>query len=220
MNLCKYWLRCTGTNMQNLGEPFPYFFIQLSNALNWSIRCMAKLSWKNEHFAPKHITCVTMDLTSLVMNTEHARPAEVGQAMHPSVNVSEVFRLITAWWVLPIFVGASLTIFVYLVTKERLEDETAFSIYQKINRIRQIAGQLEHQSSIADALEMISINVAHGRLQAGIVGLLKSRKSTTLNALMKTRILPEAVQAETAAEVRIIHSTLRYFPGLCWVPAG
>ena len=84
---------------------------------------------------------------------------------------------------------------------------TAFSIYRKINRIQQIASQLENQSSIAHALEMISINVAHGRLQAGIVGLLKSGKSTTLNALMKTRILPEAVQAETAAEVRIIHST-------------
>ena len=96
---------------------------------------------------------------------------------------------------------------VYLVTQERREDETAFSIYQKINRIQQIAGQLENQAFIAHALEMISINVAHGRLQAGIVGLLKSGKSTTLNALMKTRILPEAVQAETAAEVRIIHST-------------
>ena len=54
---------------------------------------------------------------------------------------------------------------------------------------------------------MISINVADGRLQAGIVGLIKSGKSTTLNALMKTRILPEAVQPETAAVVHIIHST-------------
>ena len=51
---------------------------------------------KNEHFAPKPITCVMMDLIFLVMSTEHARLAEVGQAMHPSVNVSEVFRLITA----------------------------------------------------------------------------------------------------------------------------
>ena len=54
---------------------------------------------------------------------------------------------------------------------------------------------------------MISINVADGRLQAGMVGLIKSGKSTTLNALMKTQILPEAIQPETAAEVRIIHST-------------
>ena len=59
---------------------------------------MAKLfmNSKNEHFAPKLITHVTMDLIFLVMSTEHARPAEVGQAMHPSVNVSEVFKLITA----------------------------------------------------------------------------------------------------------------------------
>ena len=54
---------------------------------------------------------------------------------------------------------------------------------------------------------MISINVADGRLQAGMVGLIKSGKSTVLNALMKTRILPEGIQPETAAEVRIIHST-------------
>ena len=93
---------------------------------------------------------------------------------------------------------------VCLVSKE---DQIAISIYQKINRIQNITRQLENQSSIAHALEMISINVAHGRLQAGIVGLLKSGKSTTLNALMKTRILPEAVQPETAAEVCIIHST-------------
>ena len=98
-------------------------------------------------------------------------------------------------------------IFVYVVTQERRADETAFSIYQKINRIQNIASQLENQAFIAHALEMISVNVADGRLQAGIVGLIKSGKSTTLNALMKTRILPEAVQPETAAVVHIIHST-------------
>ena len=86
-------------------------------------------------------------------------------------------------------------------------DEIAFSIYQKIDRIQNITKQMENQSFIAHALEIINVNVAHGRLQAGIVGLLKSGKSTALNALMKTRILPEAVQPETAAEVRIIHST-------------
>ena len=59
---------------------------------------MAKLFMKskNKHFTPKHITHVTMDLIFMVMNTEHARPTEVGQEMHPSVNVSEVFVLITA----------------------------------------------------------------------------------------------------------------------------
>ena len=35
-----------------------------------------------------------MDLIFLVMSTEHAKPAEVGQAMHPFVNVSEVFNLL------------------------------------------------------------------------------------------------------------------------------
>ena len=66
---------------------------------------------------------------------------------------------------------------------------------------------MENQTTIARALDMISMNVADGRLQAGMVGLIKSGKSTTLNALMKTQILPEAIQPETAAEVRIIHST-------------
>ena len=51
---------------------------------------------KNEQFTPKPTTHVMMDLIFLVINTEYARPAEVGQAMHPSVNVSEVFVLITA----------------------------------------------------------------------------------------------------------------------------
>ena len=38
-----------------------------------------------------------MDLIFLVMNTEHARPTEVGQAMHPSVNVSEVLHICYPW---------------------------------------------------------------------------------------------------------------------------
>jgi len=62
---------------------------------------------------------------------------------------------------------------------------------------------------------MISMNVADGRLQAGMVGLIKSGKSTTLNALMKTQILPEAMQPETAAEVRIIHSTRKNTETVC-----
>ena len=47
------------------------------------------------------------------------------------------------------------------------------------------AKQLDNQSAIAHALDMISMNVADGRLRAGMVGLIKSGKSTTLNALMK-----------------------------------
>ena len=97
---------------------------------------------------------------------------------------------------------------VCLASQERYTNETVFSVllYQKINRVQQIARQLEN-AFIAHALEIISINVGDGRLQAGVVGLLKSGKSTTLNALMKTRLLPDMVQPETAADVHIVHST-------------
>ena len=56
------------------------------------------------------------------------------------------------------------------------------------------------------ALEEISSNLAKSKLQAGMVGLIKSGKSSVLNALMKSETLPVAIQAETAVEVRIIHS--------------
>ena len=81
-------------------ELFTYSFIQLSNALSWNIQCMVKLSWKNEHFAPKHITCVMMDFTFLVMNTEYARPTAVGQTVHPSVDVSNVLKYYTLFHVM------------------------------------------------------------------------------------------------------------------------
>ena len=59
----------------------------------------------------------------------------------------------------------------------------------KISCRQPIAKQLENQAAIAHALDMISMNVADGRLQAGMVGLIKSGKSTTLNALTKTQVL-------------------------------
>ena len=42
-------------------------------------------------------------------------------------------------------------------------------------------------------------------MQAGVVGLTNSGKSTTLNALMGKEFLTTSIQAQTAAEVRIIH---------------
>jgi len=43
-------------------------------------------------------------------------------------------------------------------------------------------------------------------MQAGVVGLTNSGKSTTLNALMGKEFLTTSIQAQTAAEVHIIHS--------------
>lgn len=54
-------------------------------------------------------------------------------------------------------------------------------------------------------LQDISAHLAAGKMQAGVVGLTNSGKSTTLNALMGKKFLTTSVQAQTAAEVRIVH---------------
>ena len=87
------------------------------------------------------------------------------------------------------------------------EDKIAYSIQRKTNRLQEITWSLKGQNNIAMALEDISSNLAKGKLQAGMVGLMKSGKSSVLNALMRSATLPVAIQAETAVEVRIIHST-------------
>ena len=87
------------------------------------------------------------------------------------------------------------------------EDKVAYSIQRKTNRLQEIAWSLKGQNEIAQALEDISSNLAKSKLQAGIVGLMKSGKSSVLNALMRSATVPVAIQAETAVEVRIIHST-------------
>ena len=40
---------------------------------------------------------VMLDLIFMVMNTKHAKPTEVGQEMHLSVNVSEVLHIFYPW---------------------------------------------------------------------------------------------------------------------------
>ena len=87
------------------------------------------------------------------------------------------------------------------------KDKVAYSIQMKTNRLQEIAWSLKGQDSVAQALEAISSNLAEGKLQAGMVGLMKSGKSSVLNALLRGIVLPVTVQAETAVEVRIIHST-------------
>ena len=86
------------------------------------------------------------------------------------------------------------------------EDKVAYSIQRKTNRLQEIAWSLKGQNEIAQALEDISSNLAKSKLQAGMVGLIKSGKSSVLNALMRSATVPVAIQAETAVEVRIIHS--------------
>ena len=46
-----------------------------------------------------------------------------------------------------------------------------------------------------------------GKIRAGVVGLTKAGKSTTLNALLGNQYLPGSVQPQTAAEVSIVHTT-------------
>ena len=45
------------------------------------------------------------------------------------------------------------------------------------------------------------------RVHVGFVGLMKVGKSTTLNALLHSRVLPSSIKPETAVEVTIVHNT-------------
>ena len=59
-------------------------------------------------------------------------------------------------------------------------------------------------SVISNLLDMAK-EVSTKRLHVGFIGIMKAGKSTTLNALLQKRVLPSAVQAETALEVVIKH---------------
>ena len=57
---------------------------------------------------------------------------------------------------------------------------------------------------VSDLLEMEAELMAQ-QVHVGFVGMMKVGKSATLNALLRKRFLPSAVQAETAIEVTITH---------------
>lgn len=56
-------------------------------------------------------------------------------------------------------------------------------------------------------LDLIMSRLKAGKIHAGVVGVTKAGKSTTLNALLGNKYLPTSVQSQTAAEVSIVHTT-------------
>lgn len=56
-------------------------------------------------------------------------------------------------------------------------------------------------------LDLIVSRLKTGKIHAGIIGLTKAGKSTTLNALLGNIYLPASIQPQTAEEVRIVHTT-------------
>ena len=82
--------------------------------------------------------------------------------------------------------------------------ESTHKLCAMIVSVADIAKDLQETDS-SRHLQDISAHLATGKMQAGVVGLTNSGKSTTLNALMGKEFLTTSIQAQTAAEVRIIH---------------
>ena len=61
-------------------------------------------------------------------------------------------------------------------------------------------------SNNAKRLHDVYERLKSGKVRAGIVGLTKAGKSTTLNALLGNSFLPSSIQPQTANEVSIIHN--------------
>ena len=96
-------------------------------------------------------------------------------------------------------------------------DEEHFNhVYNLITTVNQINAEVSDNSFIAESnvinnaskrLYSITSRLKAGKIRAGVVGLTKAGKSTTLNALLGDRYLPGSVQPQTAEEVSIVHTT-------------
>ena len=67
-----------------------------------------------------------------------------------------------------------------------------------------IAKEVNQTQNVSDLLQMRT-ELATQLVRVGFVGMMKVGKSTTLNAILRKRFLPSAIQAETAIEVSITH---------------
>ena len=72
--------------------------------------------------------------------------------------------------------------------------ELAIDIATKVNQTQNVSNLLQMRTELATQ-----------QVRVGFVGMMKVGKSTTLNAILHKRILPSAVQAETAVKVSIRH---------------
>lgn len=75
-----------------------------------------------------------------------------------------------------------------------------------INSVLVIANRPEvNQPTAAESLSRTLTRLSTGKVHAGIVGLTKAGKSTTLNAILGRTYLSSSIQAQTAGEVCIQH---------------
>ncbi len=89
----------------------------------------------------------------------------------------------------------------------RMDSQQIHSIVTMINSVLTIANKSEvNQPAVAKSLTRTLTSLSTGKVRAGIVGLLKAGKSTTLNAMLSGMYLPSSILAQTAGEVCIEHS--------------
>ena len=97
-----------------------------------------------------------------------------------------------------------------------IDEEQFKRVFNLITVVRQINAEVSNNSFIIESnviknaskrLDSIVSRLRGGKIRAGVVGLTKAGKSTTLNALLGNRYLPGSVQPQTAEEVSIMHTT-------------
>ena len=83
---------------------------------------------------------------------------------------------------------------------------TICQINTKVSKNRFIKSNVIKNASVR--LDSIVSRLNAGKIRAGVVGVTKAGKSTTLNALLGNQYLPASVQSQTAAEVSIVHTNV------------
>ena len=74
-----------------------------------------------------------------------------------------------------------------------------------VNLAKELAKQ-EGMKSSEVALERLSETLSSGRIRIGLIGLVKTGKSSVLNALLRKEFLPTSAHPQTMFETTIIHS--------------
>ena len=94
-----------------------------------------------------------------------------------------------------------------VVDKEEFHHVTGLVelVQQNITEIEQFITS-EVISNCSKRLDDVYERLKSGKVRAGIVGLTKAGKSTTLNAILGNSFLPSSIQPQTANEVSIIHN--------------
>lgn len=96
-----------------------------------------------------------------------------------------------------------------------MEKEKFQTVVHLVASVQRLNNAILNNSSIAESdvirnasmrLDTIMKRLNTGQIRAGVVGLTKAGKSTTLNALLGKQFLPGSIQPQTAKEVSIVHA--------------